>query len=63
MILDDEEKNPEKYKDKEFLESFFNAPYDEEHSIEHTEVYYKKSWLPKTIMVKLQLLGPCIMKC
>ncbi|CAA6659659.1 unnamed protein product [Spirodela intermedia] len=50
MILDDEEKNPDKYKDKEFLESFFNAPYDEEHSIEHTEVYYKKSWLPKTIL-------------
>ncbi|XP_078433646.1 nucleic acid-binding, OB-fold-like protein [Wolffia australiana] len=50
MILDDMEKNPEKYKDKKYMESFFNAPYDEENSVEHTQAYYKNSWIPKTIL-------------
>ena len=51
MILDDWEANPEKYKDKKLSELTDDEEFDEQNSIEHTEVYYKKTLLPRTILV------------
>lgn len=49
MILDDEEANPEKYKDKKITE--MTGAFDEENSVEYTQAYFKKALLPKTILV------------
>ncbi|KAJ3678133.1 hypothetical protein LUZ60_001936 [Juncus effusus] len=50
MILDHEEENPEKYKDKKYEETVDLSSYDEENSIEHTQAYYQETLLPKTIV-------------
>lgn len=50
MILDHEEENPDKYKDKKY-ESTVDTTFDEENSVEYTKAYYKKALLPKTILV------------
>lgn len=49
MILDDEEANPEKYKDKKLTET--TDTFDEENSVEYTKAYFKKALLPKKILV------------
>lgn len=48
MILDDEERNPDKYKDKKLAEMTDN--FDEENSVQYTKAYYKKALLPKKIL-------------
>ncbi|XXG45085.1 hypothetical protein AAC387_Pa02g0258 [Persea americana] len=48
MILDDEEVNPDKYKDGKFFES--TDEFDEENSVEYTKVQYKKAVLPKMVL-------------
>jgi len=53
MILDDEEANPERYKDNKFTET---SDFDEENSIEYTKAYFKKALLPKTILVSKYIL-------
>lgn len=50
MILDDFEANPEKYQNKK-LSELVDDDYDEEKSVEYTKVYYKKSLIPKVILV------------
>lgn len=52
MVLDDEEANPDKYKDGKILESSADD-FDEENSVEYTKVRYKKAVLPKMILVNL----------
>ncbi|XP_072973755.1 protein PLASTID TRANSCRIPTIONALLY ACTIVE 10 [Typha angustifolia] len=49
MILDHEEENPDKYKDKKY-ETTVDTNFDEENSVEYTKAYYKKALLPKTIL-------------
>lgn len=49
LILDDEEANPEKYRDKNVIELAADD-FDEEKSIEYTQAYFKKSLLPKMIL-------------
>lgn len=56
MILDDWEANPEKYKDKKLSELTDDEDFDEENSVEYTTAYYKKTLLPKIIMVRLVTL-------
>ena len=51
MILDDLEANPEKYKDKKLSELTDDEDFDEENSVIHTKAYYKKSLIPKVILV------------
>lgn len=51
MILDDEEANPDKYKDKKYVEAMMNDVVDDEHSVEYTKAYFKKTLLPKMILV------------
>lgn len=51
MILDDWEMNPEKYKGKRLSELTDDDDFDEENSVEYTKAYYKKTLLPKVIMV------------
>ncbi|KAF8390595.1 hypothetical protein HHK36_025122 [Tetracentron sinense] len=50
MILDEEEANPDKYRDKKFTESTEDTEFNEEDSVEYTQAYYKKSLLPKMIL-------------
>lgn len=50
MILDHEEENPDKYKDKKFEETV-DLSFDEENSVEYTQAKYKDSMLPKVILV------------
>ncbi|KAG9446638.1 hypothetical protein H6P81_012766 [Aristolochia fimbriata] len=50
MILDDEEANPEKYKDKKYMETMMNTTVEEEDSVEHTKAYFKKALIPKMIL-------------
>ncbi|XP_019052285.1 PREDICTED: protein PLASTID TRANSCRIPTIONALLY ACTIVE 10 isoform X2 [Nelumbo nucifera] len=50
MILDDEEANPDKYKDGKFAESTKNSDFNEEDCVEYTQAYYKKTLLPKMIL-------------
>lgn len=56
MILDDIEANPEKYKGKKLSELTDEEEFDERNSVEHTKVYYKKSLLPKMIIVSILIL-------
>lgn len=51
MILDDDEANPDKYKDKKHVEAMMNDVVDDEHSVEYTKAYFKKTLLPKMILV------------
>lgn len=51
MILDDLEVNPDKYKGKKLSELTDDEEFDEENSVEHTKAYYKKSLIPKVILV------------
>lgn len=53
MILDDMEANPEKYKDKKLSELTDDDDFDDENSVQHTKVRFKKSVLPKLILVSL----------
>ncbi|XP_068665181.1 protein PLASTID TRANSCRIPTIONALLY ACTIVE 10 [Aristolochia californica] len=50
MILDDEEANPDKYKDKKYLENMMNTTVEEEDSVEYTKGYFKKALIPKIIL-------------
>ncbi|XP_058093853.1 protein PLASTID TRANSCRIPTIONALLY ACTIVE 10 isoform X2 [Magnolia sinica] len=50
MILDDEEANPDKYKDKKKTESAQDTDFDEENSVQYTKAYFKKTLLPKIIL-------------
>lgn len=56
MILDDYEANPEKYKGKKLSELSDDEGFDEQKEIEHGEAYYKKTKLPKVILVRKFLL-------
>lgn len=51
LILDDFEINPEDYKDKNLKDLTDDEEFDEENSVEYTEAYYKKTLLPKMIVV------------
>lgn len=51
MILDDMEVNPEKYKGKKLSEITDDEEFDEENSIEYTKAAYKKTMIPKVILV------------
>lgn len=51
MILDDLEANPGKYKDKKLSELTDTEDLNEENSIEYTKAYYKKTLVPKVILV------------
>lgn len=55
MILDDLEANPNKYKGKRLSELTDDDDYDEENNVQCTKAYYKKSLLPKMILVSLFL--------
>lgn len=55
MILDDMEINPDKYKDKNLKELTDDEEFDEENSVEYTKAYYKKTLLPKMILVSISL--------
>ncbi|KAL9239347.1 hypothetical protein vseg_013680 [Gypsophila vaccaria] len=50
MILDDIDVNPDKYKGKKLSELTDDEEFDEQHSVEHSKVYYKKSLLPLTVL-------------
>ncbi|OVA15374.1 Ribosomal protein S1 [Macleaya cordata] len=50
MILDDEEANPDKYKDKELAHLNEDADVDAEDTVEYSQAYYKKTLLPKMIL-------------
>ncbi|KAJ4757998.1 hypothetical protein LUZ62_068373 [Rhynchospora pubera] len=49
MILDHEEENPDKFKDKKFEETV-DLSFDEENSVEYTQTNYKGSVLPKMVL-------------
>lgn len=51
MILNDLEANPEKYKDKKLSDLSDDEDFDEEKSVIYTKAYYKKSLIPKVILV------------
>lgn len=55
MILDDMEENPDKYEGKKLSELIDNEDFDEQSSVEYTEVYYKNNLLPKIILVSTSL--------
>ncbi|KAL5717737.1 Protein PLASTID TRANSCRIPTIONALLY ACTIVE 10 [Ranunculus cassubicifolius] len=46
-VLDDEEANPEKYKNKKLTDY---EEFDDQDSVEYTKVFYKKSLIPKVIL-------------
>ncbi|XP_077211910.1 nucleic acid-binding, OB-fold-like protein [Tasmannia lanceolata] len=50
MILDDEEANPDKYKDVKNMESINDTVTDEDDGVEYTQDYFKKTLLPKMIL-------------
>lgn len=52
MILDDYEANPEKYKGKKLSDLSDDEGFDEQKEIEHGEAYFKKTKLPKVILVR-----------
>lgn len=54
--MDDYEANPEKYEGKKLSELSDDEDYDEEKDIIHTEAYYKKTKLPKVILVRFSFL-------
>lgn len=51
MILDDLEANPDKYKGKKLSELSDDEDYDEENSVIYTKASYKKTVIPKVILV------------
>lgn len=51
MILDHEEENPDKFKDKTYESTVPDVPFDEENSVQYTQAYYKEALLPKVILV------------
>ncbi|PRQ60365.1 hypothetical protein RchiOBHm_Chr1g0380381 [Rosa chinensis] len=51
MIVDDVEANPEKYKDKKLSELTDTEDLNEENCFEYTKAYYKKTLVPKVILV------------
>lgn len=57
MVLDDLEANPDKYKGKRLSELTDDDDYDEENNVQYTKAYYKKSLLPKMILVSLFFLN------
>lgn len=64
MIMDDMEANPDKYKDKKLSEltDDDDDDYTGENSVEYTKAYYKKSLIPKMILVSSLLItsyGEC----
>ncbi|KAL8128525.1 hypothetical protein V2J09_017680 [Rumex salicifolius] len=50
MVLDDLEANPDKYKGKKLSELTDEEEFDDEHSVEYEDVYYKKTKLPKMVL-------------
>ncbi|KAM6594586.1 hypothetical protein CsatA_002289 [Cannabis sativa] len=50
MILDDLEANPDKYKGKKLSELSDDEDFDEENSVEHAKVRYKKTLVPKVTL-------------
>ncbi|XP_042452590.1 protein PLASTID TRANSCRIPTIONALLY ACTIVE 10-like isoform X2 [Zingiber officinale] len=50
MILDHEEENPDKFKDKTYESTVPDVPFDEENSVQYTQAYYKEALLPKVIL-------------
>ncbi|XP_028100597.1 protein PLASTID TRANSCRIPTIONALLY ACTIVE 10-like [Camellia sinensis] len=56
MILDDMETNPDKYEDKKLTELTDDDDFDEENSVEYTKAYYKKTLVPKMILVSIFLM-------
>lgn len=59
MILDDMEMNPDKYQNKKLSELVDEEDCGEENGVEYTKAYYKKSLIPKMIMVGH--LIPCLL--
>ena len=51
LILDDMEARPDEYKDKNLADLSDDEDFDEENSVEYTKAYYKKTLLPKMILV------------
>lgn len=51
MILDDLETNPDKYKGKKLSELSDDEEFDEENSVVYTRAHYKKTTVPKVILV------------
>lgn len=51
MILDEMTANPAKYEGKKLSELTDEEEFDEDNSVEHGKVYYKKSLLPKLTLV------------
>ena len=49
------EANPDINKDKKLTELTDDDDFDEENSVEYTKAYYKKTLLPKMIMVSIFL--------
>lgn len=49
--MDDMEINPAKYEGKSLADLTDGDDFDEENSVEYTEAYYKKTKLPKVILV------------
>lgn len=56
MILGDYEANPAKYEGKKLSELSDDEGFDEQKDIEYGEAYYKKTKLPKVILVRVFLL-------
>jgi len=53
MILGDYEANPAKYEGKKLSELSDDEDFDEQKDIEYGEAYYKKTKLPKVILVRV----------
>lgn len=53
MILNDLEANPEKYTGKKLSELTDTEEFNEENSVEYTKAYYKKTLIPKVILVSI----------
>lgn len=56
MILDDMDANPDKYKGKKLSELTDDEEFDENHSVQYTKAYYKKTQLPKMILVSTNIM-------
>lgn len=55
--MDDMEARPDKYKDKNLSELSDSEDFKEDSSVEYTKAYYKKSLLPKMILVSKRLIS------
>lgn len=64
MILDDLEANPDKYNGKKLSELTDDEEFDEENSVLYTKAQYKKTEIPKLILVSTSSVhvGHCIDK-